>query len=76
MPHIEIKCFPRDLSDEQKAALSAEITDVIIRHLDSKESAISISLQPVAPEAWKNQVWDTDISPHMAQLIKKPGYTL
>ncbi|MGY5957055.1 tautomerase PptA [Kosakonia sp. BK9b] len=76
MPHIDIKCFPRDLNDEQKTALATEITDVIIRHLNSKESSISVALTPVAPEEWQTQVWDTDIAPHMAQLIKKPGYSM
>ena len=27
MPHVDIKCFPRDLNDEQKAALADDITD-------------------------------------------------
>ena len=42
MPHIDIKCFPRELDEQQKAALAANITDVIIRHLNSKDSSISI----------------------------------
>lgn len=37
MPHVDIKYFPRDLNDEQKAALADDITEVIIRHLSSKE---------------------------------------
>ena len=41
MPHIDIKCFPRELDEQQKAALAADITDVIIRHLNSKDSSIS-----------------------------------
>ncbi len=49
MPHIDIKCFPRELNDQQKAELAAEITDVIIRHLNSKESSISIALQQIPP---------------------------
>ncbi len=27
MPHIDIKCFPRELDEQQKAALAADITD-------------------------------------------------
>ncbi|MCC7763891.1 4-oxalocrotonate tautomerase, partial [Klebsiella pneumoniae] len=26
MPHVDIKCFPRELTDEQKTALAADIT--------------------------------------------------
>ena len=53
MPHIDIKCFPRELDEQQKAALAADITDVIIRHLNSKDSSISISLQQIQPESWQ-----------------------
>lgn len=45
MPHIDIKCFPRDLNDEQKAALAADITEVVIRHLNSKERSVSVALK-------------------------------
>ncbi|MEO3738863.1 4-oxalocrotonate tautomerase [Kosakonia oryzendophytica] len=76
MPHVDIKCFPRELNDEQKAALAEDIAGVIIRHLNSKESSISVALNQVAPDDWKTQVWDTDIAPQMAQLIKKPGYDM
>ncbi|TDT59570.1 4-oxalocrotonate tautomerase [Enterobacter sp. AG5470] len=76
MPHVDIKCFPRELNDEQKAALAADIAGVIIRHLNSKESSISVALNQIAPDDWKTQVWDTDIAPQMAQLIKKPGYDM
>lgn len=27
MPHIDIKCFPRELDEQQKAALAADITE-------------------------------------------------
>lgn len=76
MPHIDIKCFPRDLDDEQKAALAADITAAIVRHLGSKEPSISVALNEVDPQRWKADVWDTDIAPQMATLIKKPGYEM
>lgn len=53
MPHIDIKCFPRELDEQQKAALAADITDVIIRHLNSKDSSISIALQQIQPNLGK-----------------------
>ncbi len=76
MPHVDIKCFPRELNDEQKTALGEEIAAVIIRHLGSKESAISVALNQVQPEEWKAQVWDTEIGPKLDTLIKKPGYSM
>ena len=76
MPHVDIKCFPRDLNDEQKTALAEDIAAVIMRHLNSKESSISVALNEYAPEEWKAQVWDTEIAPQMEQLLKKPGYSM
>ncbi|BBQ83777.1 MULTISPECIES: tautomerase PptA [Enterobacteriaceae] len=75
MPHVDIKCFPRDLNDEQKTALAADITEVLIRHLNSKEGAVSVALNQVQQSDWQ-QVWDTEIAPHMDELIKKPGYSM
>ncbi|EFG6978442.1 tautomerase PptA [Escherichia coli] len=75
MPHIDIKCFPRELDEQQKVALAADITDVIIRHLNSKDSSISIALQQIQPESWQ-AIWDTEIAPQMETLIKKPGYSM
>lgn len=69
MPHVDIKCFPRDLNDEQKSALAADITEVIIRHLQSKDSSVSVALNEIEPEAWQG-VWDVEIAPQMARLIK------
>ncbi|WP_253377055.1 tautomerase PptA [unidentified bacterial endosymbiont] len=76
MPHIDIKCFPRDLNDDQKAALAQDIVQVIIRHFDSKDSSVSVALNQVQPEDWKAQVWDTEIDPNLDKLIKKPGYSM
>ncbi|HEX4502542.1 MAG TPA: tautomerase PptA [Scandinavium sp.] len=76
MPHVDIKCFPRDLNDEQKTALAADIAAAITRHLGSKDGAISVALNQVAETDWKSQVWDTEIAPQLETLIKKPGYSL
>ena len=56
-------------------ALAADITEVLIRHLNSKESAVSVALTQVEPDAWQ-AVWDSEIAPQMAQLIKQPGYSM
>lgn len=75
MPHVDIKCFPRDLSDEQKTALAADITEVLIRHLNTKDRSVSVALNQVPESDWQ-QVWDNEIAPQMATLIKKPGYSM
>ncbi|EPH1776193.1 tautomerase PptA [Citrobacter freundii] len=75
MPHVDIKCFPRDLNEEEKAALAADITEVIIRHLQSKESSVSVALNEIEPGEWQS-VWDAEIAPQMTRLIKKTGYSM
>ena len=76
MPHIEIKCFPRDLTEEQKQALATEVCDVLKKHFGSKDESLSVALQMVEQAQWKSEVWDTQIAPQMEQLLKKPGYQL
>lgn len=75
MPHVDIKCFPRELNDDEKTALAADITAVIVRHLQSKESSVSVALNEIQPAEWK-AVWDAEIAPQMDTLIKKPGYSM
>ncbi|EPH2693392.1 tautomerase PptA [Klebsiella aerogenes] len=75
MPHVDIKCFPRELSEEQKNALAAEIAEVLIRHLSTKDSSVSVALNQVQQSDWQ-QVWDNEIAPQMDHLIKKPGYSM
>lgn len=76
MPHVDIKCFPRELNDEQKDALAADIAAAITRHLGSKDGSISVALNQVQQDEWKTQVWDTEIAPNLDSLIKKPGYSM
>ena len=76
MPHVDIKCFPLDLNDEQKTALAEDIAEVIIRYFNSKDSSVSVALNQVNQEDWKAQVWDTEIGPKLDELIKKPGYSM
>lgn len=75
MPHVDIKCFPRELSDEQKTALAADITEVLIRHLNTKDRSVSVALNQVQESDWQ-KVWESEIAPQMDKLIKKPGYSM
>lgn len=55
MPHVDIKCFPRDLNDEQKNALAADIAEVIIRHFNSKDSSVSVALNQLILKTGKRR---------------------
>ncbi|ACS85576.1 tautomerase PptA [Musicola paradisiaca] len=76
MPHVAVKYYPRNLSEDVKQALANEICDVIKKYLHSEDRALSVALTEVAPERWKEEVYDVEIGPELENLTKKPGYTL
>lgn len=76
MPHVDIKSFPREFTDEEKQALADDITDVIMRRFGSKKESVSVSLSHVAQDEWQATVYEPEIVGHSEYLIKKPGYTL
>ena len=75
MPHIVVKCYP-GRTEEQKKEAAEKITKVIEETFGSKASSISVVIQEVAPEDWKEQVWDTEIAPNAEALYKEPGYQM
>lgn len=76
MPHVDIKFFPRDLTEAQRQSFAEEIAQVVMKHLDSKPTSVSVALEQVQPDDWKAQVWETEIAPKMDTLAKKPGYSM
>ncbi|OCK72376.1 4-oxalocrotonate tautomerase, partial [Escherichia coli] len=59
----------------QNQAITQIYVQALIRHLNSKDSSISIALQQIQPESWQ-AIWDAEIAPQMEALIKKPGYSM
>lgn len=76
MPHITVKHYPRELTDEQKQALASDICAVLRKHFNSSDESLSVALTPVEKERWKEDVYDKEIAPQLATLAKKPGYSL
>ncbi|MBP2171385.1 4-oxalocrotonate tautomerase [Erwinia toletana] len=76
MPHIDIKYFPRELSDEEKSAIAEAMADVLKQHFGSKDSSLSVAMTEIPPEQWKTEVYDPLLKPHLDTLVKKPGYEM
>ncbi|MFB7508628.1 tautomerase PptA [Streptomyces broussonetiae] len=74
MPHVHIKHFPKDLTDEQRQRLAEAVTTVVVEHFGTYEGAVSIALEPVAPEAWETRVTVPDVQGKAELLIKEPHY--
>ncbi len=75
MPHVIVKLWP-GRTIEQKTDLSNKITEALKTSLDATDSSISIAIEEVSEEKWKESVYDTEITGKEELLYKKPGYTL
>jgi 4-oxalocrotonate tautomerase len=75
MPHVIVKLWP-GRTIKQKTDLSNKITEALKTSLDATDSSISIAIEEVPEEKWKESVYDTEITGKEELLYKKPGYTL
>jgi 4-oxalocrotonate tautomerase len=73
MPHVIVKMF-EGRSEEQKQALTAEVTKALMSALGSTESSISVAIQDVAKDDWTDKVYVPDIQGQPELIYKKPGY--
>ncbi|MFJ6610273.1 tautomerase pptA [Streptomyces sp. NPDC091289] len=74
MPHVSIKHFPKSLAPDQQARLAEALTVAVQEAFACDEGAVSIALQPVAPELWDEQVYRPEITDGRDALIKTPVY--
>ncbi len=74
MPHVEIKCFP-GRTEEQKIKCAEEVTKAITETMGCDASSVSVAINEISRDDWKEQVWDKEIAPKEAELYKNPGYT-
>ncbi|MFG2296225.1 tautomerase family protein [Streptomyces sp. NPDC048603] len=73
MPHIHIQHYPRDFTPGQLKDIDEAVTAAVTRAFGIDEEAVSISLEPVAPEDWTGRVLD-EIGAHRDRLLREPGY--
>ena len=74
MPHFNVKCYPKHLTEQEMKAFVAELTQLAEKYLKAPEEYISISYQEVPAEKWKEEVFDKEIKPNLGKLAKEPGY--
>ena len=51
MPHIIVKLYP-GRSEEQKTELARELTRTVVSVLGSRQEAVSVGIEDVAPADW------------------------
>lgn len=75
MPHIIIKAWPGKTAAQQKQ-LAEAITRSVMEIFHYGDESVSVSLQEVPPDRWKQEVYLPDIVAHPDALLKPPGYRL
>jgi len=75
MPHVIVKLWPGRTS-KQKTDLCNKITEALKNSVNATDSSISIAIEEIPKEKWKELVYDTEITEKKELLYKKPGYSL
>lgn len=72
MPHVIVKLF-RGRSEKQKKELAEELTRTVMSVLGSREDAISVGIEDIAPEDWAELVNKPDVLSKPDTIYKRPG---
>lgn len=75
MPHVIVKAWTGKTED-QKKRLAEAITRDVMEILDYGADSVSVAIEEVAPERWKEDVYRPDIEGRSDTLYKKPGYKM
>ena len=73
MPHVVVKLWPGK-SEKQKIRLAEEIVKDVMTVLHYGEESVSLAIEEVKQEDWKEKVYQPDIQDKWEKLYKKPGY--
>lgn len=75
MPHVIVKLWPGK-SEQQKASLATKIASDVMEVLNYGEESVSVALEEIKSQDWKEKVYKPDIHNKWDALYKKPGYEM
>lgn len=75
MPHVTVK-LATGYSEEDKLALVEKIQEAVTSTVNNKLDSLSIKIEEIPMENWKEEVYDPVIMSGPGKLYKKPGYSL
>ena len=75
MPHVIVKLWPGK-SEGQKRRLAEAITRDVTTILNYGDESVSVAMEEVAADEWRDKVYRPDIVEGVAPLYKKPGYRM
>ena len=73
MPHVIVKLWPCK-SEEQKTRLAQAIAKDVMDILHYGEESVSVAMEEVKSQDWKEKVYKPDIQKNWDKLYKQPGY--
>lgn len=76
MPHISLKCYPKGLTEQQMQQFADDLTAFVGERLNTPAEYITIDYQELDENAFKQDVWDKEIAPNKARLLRQPQYQL
>lgn len=75
MPHVIIKLWPGE-SEKQKQMLADAIARDVMNVLGYGEESVSVAMEEIRSEDWREEVYKPDIIDASDKLYKKPGYKM
>ena len=76
MPRVIVKAWPGKTKD-QKKRLAAAIARNVMEIFDYGADPVSVAIEEIAPERWKEDVYLPDmVQADPKTLYKKPGYEM
>jgi 4-oxalocrotonate tautomerase len=75
MPHVIVKLWPGK-SEAQKQRLADKITKEVMDAFNYSEESVSVALEEVPSQEWKQKVYKPDIQDKWDKIYKKPGYEM
>lgn len=80
MPHINIKCYPKNLSEQELQAFANDLTAFASKRLNTPAEfitiAYTIAYTEIPADEWKEKVWDKEIEPNVESLLRKSEYEM
>lgn len=76
MPHINIKCYPKGLSEQALQTFADNLTAFASERLNTPKEFITIAYTEIPADEWKEKVWDAEIQPSRDHLLRKPEYEM
>lgn len=73
MPHVTVYLYLGH-TEEEKQRVSEKIRDAVMEELKVNASAVSVGVQEVVPEDWKEKVYKPQMYTEKTRLYIEPGY--